>query len=206
MLAGGAPSPTGIDFGTTGNIQVQEEYQAIRDSVQSIKLPADLKVSDSKQGVKREDTLHAFVVSKCAKFAETSMKLLIQADKRPITEEYKNEFLYKIYAIQLAQLRYLQEEHASLIVQGQFDKDTSKLFRALQRNTSDFTPSAVLTLQHAAAISASRQQFQPSRRPFRGRENYFRGRYNRGRDSYSKFTRREGDQSGMLRGDTDLDH
>lgn len=203
---GGAPSPTGFDFGTAGNIQVQEEYQAIKDSVQGIKLAADLKVSESRQGVKREDTAHANVISKCSKFAETSMKLLIQADKKPMTEEYKNEFLYKIYAIQLAQLRYLQEEHASIIVQGQFDKDTAKLFRALQRNTAEFPPSAVATLQHAAAISASRQQFQP-RRPFRGRSSgYFRGRYSRGRDSYSQFTRRDGDQHNSLRSESDLDH
>jgi hypothetical protein len=198
-----APSPT---LGTAGNIQVQEEYQAIKDSVQNIKLAADLKVSDSRQGVKREDTPHANVIGKCAKFAETSMKLLIQADKKPLTAAANEEFLYKLYAVQLAQIRYLQEEHASIIVQGQFDKDTARLFRALQRNTAEFPPTAVATLQHAAAISAARQQYQP-RRPFRGRgSSYFRGRGGRGRDSYSQFVRRDVDHSAFPRGDQDTEH
>jgi len=205
---GGVPSPTDVgfsaDLGTAGNIAIQEEYLTIKDCVQNVKLSADLKVSESRSGIKREDTAHANVIGKCAKFAETSMKLILQADKREFDENSKNELLYKMYSVQLAQIRYLQEEHASVIVQGQFDKDTARLFRSMQRNTAEFSPAVVSTLQHAAAISASRQQCQ--RRPFGRRFNFNRGRGGfRGRDSYNQFHFNRRDNGHVQRPDTDLE-
>ena len=66
-----------------------------------------------------------------------------------------------LYLIQPAQIRYLQEEHAALIFHGQFDRDTARLFQALQKKSSVFTPESVTPLQHAATITASIRQAQP---------------------------------------------
>lgn len=99
------------------------------------------------------------------------------------------EYMHQLYLIQLAQIRYLQEEHAGLIVQGQFDRDTARLYKALQKNSSGLTPESVTTLQHAAAITASVRQTQPQRGNTRGRA-YFRGNP-RFRNNYSSFSNRD---------------
>ena len=43
-------------------------------------------------------------------------------------------------------MHYLQDEYASLIVQGRFDKATSQTFRALQKNTSGLNAHALQNL------------------------------------------------------------
>ena len=40
-----------------------------------------------------------------------------------------------LYQVQLAHIRYLQDDYASLVVQSKFNKDTGQFFRALQHNT-----------------------------------------------------------------------
>jgi hypothetical protein len=171
---------------TSAESDVQGEFQSIKDSVNSVKLPSDLKVSDTRQGIKLDDQGHSAVVNKCARFAETTLKLLWQIDN---ANNMTQEYMQQLYLIQLAQIRYLQEEHAGLIVQGQFDRDTARLFRALQRNSSGFTPESVTTLQHAATITASVRQAQPQRGNTRGRP-YSRGSW-RPRNNYSSFSNRD---------------
>ena len=47
-----------------------------------VKLPNDLKLNDSRQGVKRADQQKLNIVSKCARYSETMLKLLssVQAE------------------------------------------------------------------------------------------------------------------------------
>lgn len=171
---------------TSAESDIQGEFLTIKDSVNNIRLPTDLKVSDTKQGIKREDQAHSAVVNKCARFAETTLKLMWKIDS---ADNMTQEYMHQLYLIQLAQIRYLQEEHAGLIVQGQFDRDTARLYKALQKNSSGLTPESVTTLQHAAAITASVRQTQPQRGNTRGRA-YFRGNP-RFRNNYSSFSNRD---------------
>ena len=54
----------------------QGEFNALKDTLQKIKLPSDLKLTDSKTGIKGCDTQHANFVQRSAKYAETGMRLI----------------------------------------------------------------------------------------------------------------------------------
>ena len=68
--------------------------------------------------------------------------------------ELKQEMLDNLFLIQYAQIKYLQEEYAALLVNGQFVASTAKIFRSLQ-NTSGFDQDSLETLQAAATLSAA---------------------------------------------------
>jgi len=60
-----------------------------------------------------------------------------------------------------AQSRYLQDELASLVVNSQFNSDTTKLFRALEKNTSDLNSSSLETFgsgRHRGAFQSGGQR------------------------------------------------
>ena len=97
---------------------IQAAFQAIADSVQSIRLPAELKVRTSRQGINREAQPALNIVTKTAKYAETTVKCL--SCLRPgatITGAQLDQLLQ----IQVAQIHFLQDEFAGLLVQSQFD-------------------------------------------------------------------------------------
>ena len=89
------------------------------------------------------------------------------------------------------QNRYLKDEYVLLVVSSQFDNNTSKLFRALQKNISGLKPSALETLGSAATLSAVTcpPQSGLSHGGFRGR--YCRGQGNSpSQDVFQSFTHR----------------
>lgn len=144
-------SPEVSDF---TSVDAQEDFQSIKDSLQKVKLPPELKLNESKQGIKREDQQTLNVLSRTARYAETTLKLLSTFDDIPFNESVDNK-LAQIVKIQQAQICYLRDEYASLIVQSKFDKATSQTFRALQKNTSGLNAQALQNLKLASAISAS---------------------------------------------------
>jgi hypothetical protein len=163
--------------------QLQEEFVSIKESVSSIRLPPYLKVSDSRQGLKRENQAAYNTVIKCAKYAETSLKILSQLPEN-------DRVVRDLVVIQSAQIRYLTEELAALLVSGQFDDSTSKIYRTLQRHNSAFSDDQSLgILRSAVELSAAAARMDhPSTRGFsrnswRGnsyRNNSFRGGHYRG--------------------------
>ena len=94
------------------------------------------------------------MLSRTARYAETTLKLLSTFDDIQYNESVDNK-LAQIVKIQQAQICYLRDEYANLIVQSKFDKSTSQTFRALQKNTSGLNPQALQNLKLASAISAS---------------------------------------------------
>jgi hypothetical protein len=70
------PGPTACGAAGNTHLHVQAQYQTIKDSIQNVKLPTDLMVFDNKSGLRREDQQLAGVVSKCARYGETALKLL----------------------------------------------------------------------------------------------------------------------------------
>jgi hypothetical protein len=87
------------------SVDSQEDFQSIKDSVQKIKLPADLKISESKQGIRREDQQTLAVISRNARYAETTLKLLSTFDDGTSNESVDNK-LSQIVKIQQAQIYY----------------------------------------------------------------------------------------------------
>ena len=113
---------------------IQSEFAAIKDTLTKVKLRADLRLCDSRQGVRRSDQTTYNIFSCCARYAETSIKLL------SITEGNLNRLddylVQQLFAILLLQIGYLQGEFSALVIQSQFDESTARIFRSLQKNTS----------------------------------------------------------------------
>ena len=56
---------------------VQDKYQSIKDKVSSVKIPQELRVGNSRAGIKREDSIAANIVSNSAKYVETTIPKII---------------------------------------------------------------------------------------------------------------------------------
>ena len=53
---------------TESTTDIQREYECIKDSLNKIKLPNELKLLDNKSGIKREDQPHLAAVAKSARY------------------------------------------------------------------------------------------------------------------------------------------
>ena len=89
------------DFTT---VECQEDYQAIKDSVQRIKLPANLKLNESKQGIRRDDQQTLSVIARTARYTETTLKLLSTYDENNSRKEDTEQILTNIIKVQQAQI------------------------------------------------------------------------------------------------------
>lgn len=148
---------------------IQQEYTVIKDALQRIKLPNDLKVDDTRQGVQRKDQKRLNILSRCARYGETMLKLLSTIDAESISQGDINDLV----TIATAQVRYLQEEHALLLVNNSFGDNVETLYRNFRRNTSQFPPDAIDALQAAVTLSNHQEQH---RGRGRGYSNFPRGR------------------------------
>jgi hypothetical protein len=173
----------------------QSEFYAIKDAVNKLKLPEDLRLNDSKRGIKRNDQATYQVLARSARFVETNFKLLSTLSPgEPLSQD---EFQH-LYKVQLAHMRFLQSEYASLVVQSKFDENTAQFFRAFQQNTSGLSEDALKDLKLASTLAASitvdtsnkpkggqvpgRSAFDNNWRDQQRRgASSFRGGYNRGR-------------------------
>ena len=160
-----AAASTNIEEASSATIQ--QDFQVVKDALQRVKLPQDLKVEDSRQGIQRKDQARFNVVQKCARFAETSVKLLSTVNAQSISEAD----LKDLCTIQIAQLRYLQEEHSMCLVNNNFGEGVEKIYRNFRRNTSAFPPEAIEALQAAVTLNTAQAQ-APRGRGNRGPYNY----------------------------------
>ena len=164
---------------------IQQEFTIIKDSLQKIRLSKDLKVEDSRQGVRRGDQGQINNISKCARYSETVLKLLSSLDCVSISEGDINDLLI----IHVAMIRYLQEEHALVHVGGSFGDNVEKIYRNFRRNTSVFDSQAIESLQAAVTLDAA----QPNQvnQGFRGRGRFgYQSNYRgRGRGAYNSVYR-----------------
>jgi hypothetical protein len=138
----------------------------IKDALQRIKLPTDLKVDDTRQGVQRRDQPRLNNISRCARYSETTLKLLSTIDPTNVSEGD----IQDLVTITVAQTRYLQEEHAMMLVNNNFGEGVEKIYRNLRRNTSLFTPDAIDALQAAVTLNNHTHTEYPRGR---GRGGYF---------------------------------
>ena len=92
------------------------------------------------------------------------MKLCASYEKTPANTE-------DIFCIAYAQMKFLQEEYAALVVNSSFDPNVAKLFRALQKN-SGFSQETMEQLKNAATIASA---YRPPSQANRGRGGRGRG-------------------------------
>ena len=131
----------------------QREFEIIKDSVIKVKLPNELKLLESKSGIKRPDQSHLDTLTKCARFTETALKLLASLDEQYLTRIPELSKLYTVFA---AQMNYLQSEYASLVVKGQFDSETANLFKSLEKNNNQLKGETLDNVRADAEISAAK--------------------------------------------------
>ena len=108
------------EFEVGSSRDLQANFRSIRDRVAKIKLPADLVVGDSRTGVGKNDWPKFQTIQRCARFQETTLKVLSQC-----TGADSESVIADVTTIALAQLRFLQEEYTNLLVANQFDDGTT---------------------------------------------------------------------------------
>lgn len=184
---GSGPSPSRADKSGTEFANFQREFENIRDSLTKTKLPNNLKLLESKTGIKREDQSMYNSVSKSARYTETCLKLLANFD-----EDVSATDLGQLYIVLVAHMNFLQSEYTSLIVKGQFDRETATLFKCLEKHTSTFKGESLDNLKTAAEIAAVRGRTTR-------KDNYRSRPFNRGRGrGYMGFPRGRQDTSSNL--------
>lgn len=185
------PSDSSEELFSPVNPDIQGEFQNIKDTVQKINLAPEYRLNDSgnRSGIKKQDQIWANSIARSARYVETSLKLL--ADKH----DKDNIDIERLFVVQLAHIKFLQEEFQSVIVKGLFDDNTGKVFRTLQKNTSPLSPEAVQTLRNTTQIVQA-QAILNQQSSYGGSRGVFRGGYrggNRGgfrSDRYHSFTNR----------------
>ena len=151
-----------------------KEFDQVKDSVARITLPQHLKLVDSQTGIKAESKRTLEVISKTAHIAETGFKILssltpttTNSDTQPNSVTVSQDNLGALFTLFAAQMQFLQQEYANIVVKNTFDEETSRLFRQFENHTSAFSSSQLANVRVAAELAAvsSRQ----NRR--RGRED-----------------------------------
>ena len=74
------------------------------------------------------------------------------------------QHLAKIHLCAEALIRYVNDEHATLIAAHTVDDDTAKIFRAFKKNISAFTPEDINHLTLASSLSALKNKKGDNRR------------------------------------------
>ena len=109
------------------SVDIQRDFENIKDSLSKVPLPTQYKVNDSSRGIKQEAKSTLSVISKCARFAETGLKIV--AVTQPLSEDehtvtIEKEHFQKLFTIYAAQVNFLQGEFAGLVVRNTFDEET----------------------------------------------------------------------------------
>ena len=184
--------------------RLQEEFNCIKESLTSIRLPPSLHFADSRQGLKRESQAAYNSIAKSAKYVETTLKILSQLHTGdPVVRD--------LIVTQVAHLKYLIEEQSALLVHGTFNDSTAKIYRTLQRHTTAFSDQESVDLLRSAvqlAAASDKADVQNRNRPNfsynqnrnvsqQGRGNNdrggFRGQRGRNRPNYSNWNQQQGD-------------
>ncbi|CAH1790965.1 unnamed protein product, partial [Owenia fusiformis] len=137
------------------SVEVQQEFETLKDALQKIRLQNTHKLLESRTGIKRADQDIVTILGKLARYTEVAFKWLYTQD--PSNGAGPLE-LQQLFTILSAQMNCFQSEYTALVVNNTCDDDTSKLYKALQRNPQMFNDESRLNL-HTAANIASRRRF-----------------------------------------------
>ena len=151
---------------------IQAEFRAIQDSYARLRVPGDLKFNGNKTGLKAQHKDSANVISNCAKYTETCLKVLVSIQEKVGDPTYAvNPQLQELFTCLYAMLRYLQEDHCALVVASNFGPRTQSVFKNIRKNTSAFTPELIADVRTAATLASIPQEAPTSTQSvqFRGR-------------------------------------
>ena len=153
------------------------DFDQLKDKLSKIPLPPHLKLSDSSAGIKAESKPVTKVIAKAARFGETGLKLLAaisssqEGDSEP-GYHLTDEDIGSLYTIFAAQIQYMQQEYAGIIVKNTFDDETSRLFRQFENHTSAFSASQLENVRVAAELASISSRRNSERGRGRGDRNF----------------------------------
>lgn len=156
---------------------LQGQVKSLKDALNSIVLPPELKLNDTRghSGIKKPDQDAAKIISKCASFTETALKLLGTLSAGTVSEDQ----LGSLHILLTGMMEYLQDEYSSLIVQGTFPKETvAKFYKNFTKGTSALLPrhrEALTTAVNLLGPAAS--QAPQENRPGDSRPQFRRGTF-----------------------------
>ena len=153
------------------SVDYLKAFDTLKDRVARIQLPNNLRLAESAAGIKTDSKPVLRVISKTARIAETGFKLLSELNEDPSLTSSKAKVTFdNLFALFAAQMQFLQQEYANLVVQNTFDQETGRLFRQFENHTSAFSTSQLQNVRVAAELAAitSRQTRRPSRGGDRG--------------------------------------
>lgn len=67
---------TGNNMPSASHHDIHKEFESIKESVSRIAMPHWLKIHDTQVGIKQEHKAALKIISKCARFTETGLKLI----------------------------------------------------------------------------------------------------------------------------------
>lgn len=200
-LAVNAGSPSAaIGSSVKQGFNLQKEFANIKDALTKVKLESTDRLNESPLGIKKQDKPAFNILQKNARYLETILKIAQVASLDPKVNAAQGEaegttdfvkYMQQITIVLRAGLEYNQQEYQALLVGSQFDQDTTRFFRIMQRSENCFTPHALTQLKLAAEITnASRTTSTTGTRPsffnqnrgrggFRGQQRQFNRQYNR---------------------------
>ena len=155
--------------GPIGEINVQREFEQVRDALSRIQLPANLKVNDSAAGISKDCKATLKVLNKSARYAETGLKVLASSSSSTTLNEQE---VHMLYTVLQAQVNFLQGEYSSLVVKSTFDDETSRVFRSLECNSTAFSERSLNNVRLAAELTSIRARATGIRPPHNNRRNF----------------------------------
>lgn len=144
------------------DLEIQKEYQCIRDSVSRVHLDPCLRLCEGPCPVGNQNKVERanyFSLTKSSRYVETALKL-IKLCYKDIDEKgaVGTQLIDQVATVLKANIDHNQKEYQAVLVASQFDQDTAKVFRTLQKNSACFTPDGVSQLKVAAELAAIKGQ------------------------------------------------
>ena len=144
--------PSSTETSTAADIQ--KDYERVRDSLNRTPVPDGFRVHDSAVGIKQENKQALKILSKCARYSETALKIVngvTVIDNQVRISEGELNCLFTCLA---AQINFLQCEYTSLVVKSTFDEETASIFRQFENNTQTFSDDSLRSIRVGAELSS----------------------------------------------------
>lgn len=178
---------------------IQRDFERIKETLQRTPVPDNYKVRDSAVGIKQDCKQSLKILSKCARYSETAIKIIHQIPVTNNGPDVSEGALNCLFTCVAAQINLLQQEYTNLVVKSTFDDETARIFRQFENNSSTFSDSALQNIRVAAELSTLSIRPSPTQ-PRRGNpihrggrstgRGFFRGYRGNGVNARSDFAGR----------------
>ena len=135
---------------------ILKDFERLRDSLVRIPVPHNFKVNGTTAGIKQDCRGTLRVMSKCARFAETGLKVLttLPDERDSSSVSVRREDLESIFVVFAAQINFLQSEYAGLVVKSTFNDETPRIFRSFENNASSFSRQSLPNVRIAVELAS----------------------------------------------------